>query len=1295
MIKNKKQQNNTSKNKVFKAGNLLQSVSQFKGVLGTLKNQELGSVQELHGFYGKMAEGVLQFKKAQNGDWNLLENQKMKLLTHPFIEMGLKAFMQVKTKGEAWDFDLLWQYNNESFLGKKGFNMLLEKYGTILGLGGLKGWQGQYLNYGFSGGNVWMELKDFPLDFYGQSGAKATLLWRNQEFSLKIKGAFKKDGFPKINYQAAYQKGGLKGVAKGVYKNENIKAQLKMTLNDGLWSLDGKAQVKHELFKGLLQFHFASEGKEEGLSSNASFDFLREMQLRAKGKVQFQLNPYIQGDCFLVLDEEGFIEVAGALQFPNSIEIMPEKEEQRELFSQKIKAGYGVPLLAQIYLFAGISAYMKYGWEAVRLENLIAQGSWSNHPQKPKYFEIGAELKLGAYAGLGMQIEGGAGLTVLGHDLEASLALHAEALIKAQASLGTQIQIGEEEQRITSFFKAGAQLSLLLYGDFGLKIDAPFWSPIPDKDWSKPFGNKEFPMGIDLFEMGGKIDVDLQKGLNASEISMDEVEVDGSALVSALIAEEPTGAKKRPPAALELQSQAFKGNKKKGKSKEVKTKKASKIAAASQDLKGFKTQNKGKKLSKKALQQEVKKIQDKHQMKGVKQEERKEEGTAVVFSDGVHESTTVVFKTLTDTQNIRETKDVERGAFTFSMEGSSDEKSIYFSRKAHWPGGTSGITIGRGYDLAHRGSKTQILKELAGVHLNEDVFQKAIGLKGNAARDFLKTHQNEFPILSTAQENALFEISYSAIERDTQRLMNKEDVQAKYGAVDWEGLHPAIKEIVVDLRFRGDYSPRTRSFLQSAIVANDLSTFYTLMKDQSKWRNVPKHRFESRHRFLADYMAGGAREVYQEEKNTVKSTKSNEQKEKKVEMNLLYQVKATQLNVRNQPQIKGKKVDVLLQGTHVKVQETHGEWMAIGLEKWVHGAYLEPLENHSKSYLGWVQTEVLNIRKGPGTSYAKKGQLKKGEEVKVLQSETPWLKVGEEAWVHEDFIAQTKPTQALKPKTENKPDQVSGSAGIIDISKVGKDHHREVKESYAVLMQKERLDPSEIHKVRMHIKTLSPSAQADAYEQLQEKVHYKNQRNNKAKATQADLKRNSWMAKYGITSAGDLMCNLTAMAMALEYLGIENPDPRHQFEDFLEYYRQQKYGTQDRRNPNTWIRIASDFHVEAKSMPLNTSKKEQLEKLQSYLSGGAALLISMFSQASGKGHIVRLQKVEKAGLRVDDPYGKIADLGAREKGGSGYKHQGVDGRNSKSKEEGLGEDQLWTWDNLAQTIVKYAVYFKG
>ena len=81
---------------------------------------------------------------------------------------------------------------------------------------------------------------------------------------------------------------------------------------------------------------------------------------------------------------------------------------------------------------------------------------------------------------------------------------------------------------------------------------------------------------------------------------------------------------------------------------------------------------------------------------------------------------------------------------------------------------------------------------------------------------------------------------------DVRRIVNEKIVIKRYGKTDWNKLHSAIKKVLIDLRYRGDYKIETRRIIQKAVVDNDLKKFTALMANQKNWKSVPKFRFEGR-----------------------------------------------------------------------------------------------------------------------------------------------------------------------------------------------------------------------------------------------------------------------------------------------------------------------------------------------------------------------------------------------------------------------------------------------------------------
>ena len=191
---------------------------------------------------------------------------------------------------------------------------------------------------------------------------------------------------------------------------------------------------------------------------------------------------------------------------------------------------------------------------------------------------------------------------------------------------------------------------------------------------------------------------------------------------------------------------------------------------------------------------------------------------------------------------------------TFDSEGNDDSDSRYYSRVIHWPGDASGVTIGRGYDMKYR-TGDEIYSDLtaAGVaNATAEILRGASGLELEEASDWVKDNKTNVGVISAEAQHKLFEVVYAEYEQKTKRLATKDDVTAAYGETDWDNTNGAIKELLVDLRYRGDYKPSTRKWIQEHVANNDLAKMTEIMSDE-RWKTefgVPTDRFNRRKAFM-------------------------------------------------------------------------------------------------------------------------------------------------------------------------------------------------------------------------------------------------------------------------------------------------------------------------------------------------------------------------------------------------------------------------------------------------------------
>lgn len=189
-----------------------------------------------------------------------------------------------------------------------------------------------------------------------------------------------------------------------------------------------------------------------------------------------------------------------------------------------------------------------------------------------------------------------------------------------------------------------------------------------------------------------------------------------------------------------------------------------------------------------------------------------------------------------------------RGRLTFDVEVSEGGKD--HSRTPHVPSPSAGVTIGRGYDMGSKNSG-QITADLVAAGVDLTMAQKLSGgamLRGENAKKFIKDKELDTFEISERIRDKLFEATYAAEERSARGVCER--ANAKYGACDWDELHPAIQELIIDLKYHGDYTPKSRELIQEMIVANDLESLTEAMADQSNWKGVPAHRFARRKAFM-------------------------------------------------------------------------------------------------------------------------------------------------------------------------------------------------------------------------------------------------------------------------------------------------------------------------------------------------------------------------------------------------------------------------------------------------------------
>lgn len=156
---------------------------------------------------------------------------------------------------------------------------------------------------------------------------------------------------------------------------------------------------------------------------------------------------------------------------------------------------------------------------------------------------------------------------------------------------------------------------------------------------------------------------------------------------------------------------------------------------------------------------------------------------------------------------------VREGQLTFDAEGVDyvtavepfrQTSTLYFSRILQWPGGASGVTLGRGYDMGQR-SRGEIHATLcqAGIEdFKASLCSRAAGLRGHFANEYVYVYRLLVGEITHLQQIALFEIIYPDYIRLSQHYYNKY-TRTIINKTPWTMLKSKIKDVYVDVVYQG------------------------------------------------------------------------------------------------------------------------------------------------------------------------------------------------------------------------------------------------------------------------------------------------------------------------------------------------------------------------------------------------------------------------------------------------------------------------------------------------------------
>lgn len=188
-------------------------------------------------------------------------------------------------------------------------------------------------------------------------------------------------------------------------------------------------------------------------------------------------------------------------------------------------------------------------------------------------------------------------------------------------------------------------------------------------------------------------------------------------------------------------------------------------------------------------------------------------------------------------QPTTETSHLEKYRFTFDQEVGSGPNE---SRRPHFPGGVSGITLGAGYDMGRR-DKDTIVEQLQRIGIEEKLAEEiatAAKIKGQeAANEWLanwrKQHGQEL-VMTREQEEKLFEFVAPEYETTVQNRVTRE-----FGPEKWDTLSKDQKAMLFDLEYNRGGVDQTA--FTKAVVNKEWKTVSTMHRRYSNGKPLGRN----------------------------------------------------------------------------------------------------------------------------------------------------------------------------------------------------------------------------------------------------------------------------------------------------------------------------------------------------------------------------------------------------------------------------------------------------------------------
>ncbi|MGR9045186.1 MAG: hypothetical protein ACU83N_07810 [Gammaproteobacteria bacterium] len=382
-----------------------------------------------------------------------------------------------------------------------------------------------------SGGVLQFRQSDIPVRLGGYLDSKFSIGLTDDKFLFDGKGQADIPGLQPTPFNVALGADGkLRGEVSSGVTFKNFSGAVRLRFLGGL--VEGQGDVRYSTEKLSGVFHLVVTDQKTARS--IAFEVIPPEQLNKTAVEQsglqssgqstepkpgpraiagtamlnFAFNEWLSGTALVVVDGAGHVTVVSEIRPQKEVILFHPKafpeSGPKALFSANPKFRYGVPYVADIHV--GIEVALT-AWAVLGpglLRNIAVQGTYSTDPLIFNRFALSADLYIQAQAELALALEASAGLTILFHDIDVGAGIKGALVLKAYVegtpTIGYREKADPQQGKKGEFFIKGsavavAQPFFTLKGYLFVDLDSPRLSPAPDKRWTWPMLDKEYPLG--------------------------------------------------------------------------------------------------------------------------------------------------------------------------------------------------------------------------------------------------------------------------------------------------------------------------------------------------------------------------------------------------------------------------------------------------------------------------------------------------------------------------------------------------------------------------------------------------------------------------------------------------------------------------------------------------------------------------------------------------------------------------------------------------------------------------------